>query len=86
MTKIELLPCFMTINHAFDDLLEIQSTFELKILRATPIEELSMLCNLYLSILEEKKESSTVIVSPLSKIARHLSRSFRILDIACMCG
>jgi hypothetical protein len=66
MTKIELLPCFMTINHVFDDLLEIQSTFELKILRATPTEELSMLCNLYLSVLG-KKESPTTIVSDFLK-------------------
>jgi hypothetical protein len=36
------------------------------IVRATPIEELSMLCNIYLSILE-RKVSPTAIVSDFLK-------------------
>jgi hypothetical protein len=37
-----------------------------KTLRATPTEELSMVCNLYLSILE-RKDSVTIIVSGFPK-------------------
>jgi len=48
-------------------------------LRATPREELSMLCILYLAILLEKRESNR-----FAKIASHLFRSSSMVNIACM--
>ena len=52
-------------------------------IRATPKEELSMLCILYLVILREKRESNSYCIW-FAKIASHLSRSSRMVNIACM--
>jgi hypothetical protein len=52
--------------------------------RATPTEEPYMLCNLYLTILERKRDSNNYCIW-LSKIASHLSRNSRMVNRACMC-
>jgi len=55
---------------------------EFKVLRATLREELSIICILYLAILLEKRESNYCIW--FAKIASHLSRSSRMVNIVCM--